>query len=69
MSRAVVTADFGPDRQATAMPVENITGVKFDFAKNMVYIDTELKTLEFAYTGVTGVSFSISGGSTTVTIT
>lgn len=65
---AIVTADFGPDRQATAMRIENVKSINFDFEKGMVTIPNGIHVAEFAYTGVATVTFSISNGVTTVTI-
>lgn len=65
---AVVTADLGPDRTVTAMRINDMGAVKFDFNKGIVTIEHGILSSDFALTGVTAVTFGISAGVYTVTI-
>jgi hypothetical protein len=68
---ATVTAKVGPGLTATAMVLNDVHGIDFNFAAGTVairYGDPE-KTQYFEYTDVATVTFTISAGvSTSVTI-
>lgn len=70
MDRATVTitADLGPDRTVTAMVVPDVSELKFNFDKGIIALEHGILRSEFAYTGITTVSFTISGQTTSVTI-
>ena len=70
-----ITAVTGPGVEATAAVFENVKSIKYDFEKNMIFMDTVMgpgsmltKVLEYSYEGVATITMTISGSTTTVSI-
>lgn len=70
-SQVTVTAKTGPALQATAMVLGDVQNINFDLARRVVQVfqpvlNTQPK--EFDLTGVTTITFSISGANYTMVI-
>jgi hypothetical protein len=67
---ATLTGNTGPGGTVTGLLLGDVSSIKFDFRAGMIsviYGDVD-KEFNLSYTGVTTVTFSISGVSTTVTV-
>ena len=71
--QATVTAKTGPDRQNTAQVIPNVTGIYFALNDKRLFVQTEIgvgdNIKEYDLNSVTAVTFSISSGNYSVTVT
>lgn len=65
---ATITGTLGPGEEVTSLALTNVKSVNFDFVARTVRVDHGDKTQYFSYADVSTVTFSISGTSTTVTV-
>lgn len=67
---ATVTGHTGPGGSVTALVLNPVHSIEFNFEDNMVYVEygTPSKRFPMSYQGVGTVTFSISGGVTTITV-
>lgn len=71
---ATITAKTGPAVQATAAVFDNVKSLRYDFEKNMIFMDVQLpgsmltKIVEYSYEGVATITMTISGSTTTISI-
>lgn len=66
---AVLTGNTGPGGTVTALTLDDVKDIDFDFEHNMISVTyTNGKIFKLSWTGVTTVTFSISGGNATVTV-
>lgn len=65
---ATVTATYGPGLTATALVLSNVSAINFDFRAFTVQVFQDDKFETYSLTGVTTVTFSISGTTYTITI-
>jgi len=65
-----VTAKAGPGIQNTAIVLNNVNSIEFDFNRKMIFVTRNglTTTQEYDMTGITSVSFSISGSTYSMTI-
>lgn len=66
---AVLTGNTGPGGTVTALTLEDVTSIDFQFKHNMISLTyNEGKIFKLSWTSIATVTFSISGGNATVTI-
>jgi len=67
---AILTGQTGPGATVTALQLNDVHSMNFDFEKLMLKVNygTPSKTFELSLTGVTTVSDSITSGVHTVTV-
>lgn len=66
---ATVTGNTGPGGTVTALVLSNVESIEFDFQHSMInFLYNSGKTFKLAWTSIATVTFSISGGNATVTI-
>jgi hypothetical protein len=68
---AILTGQTGPGATVTALRLEGVSNIQFDFANSGIFVTygNQNKIFKLAWTGVTGTTFSISGGVATITVT
>jgi hypothetical protein len=70
--QATVTAKTGPDRQVTALVLQNVIGVDFQLNDKRLFIQTETgvgdNIKEFDLTAVTTVTVTITNGNYAVVV-
>jgi hypothetical protein len=70
--QATITGKTGPDRTITAAVIPNVTGMDFQLNDKRLFVSTEQgvgdNIKEFDLATVTAVTFAISGGNYTVTV-
>lgn len=66
---ATVTGKTGPGGTVTGLVLADVEDIDFDFLKNMIHIThSNGKIFHLSWSGIATVTFSISGGNATVTI-
>lgn len=70
MSTVTITSTYGPGLTATAMVLNNVTKVIYDFVKKVVTVTygTPSVTSDFSFGLVATVTHTVSGVDSTITI-
>lgn len=64
-NKATVTAKTGPGIQNTAIVINDLTGIKFDFGANTFTVDADGRSDAYSLEGVTAITCTVSGSSFT----
>lgn len=63
-----ITSTTGPGLTVTSMVLTNVSDIRFDLSKNMIYVVSNGIIKEFAYNAVATVTFTISGVTATIAV-
>ena len=67
-NQLTVTAKSGPAVQSTAIVLTNVTDIKYDFVRQVVYVTTNGLIKEFDLGGVTTLTLTLSAGNYTLVL-
>jgi len=67
---STLTGNTGPGATVTALRLSDVSNINFNFRGSMIHVTYGQpdKTFDLSWTGITTVTFSISSGVPTVTI-
>ena len=68
-NQATVTSILGPGQAITTKVFSNLSAIDFQLTTGIISLTSNGVITQVSYSPVTGVTFSISGGNTTIAIT